>query len=87
VLARTKDIDDKQSIVDAIKATKLHTVFGYVDWSAGKLQNPVANTSKTKLAGAQWRKGKKYPYEVVIVSSKRVPGLKREGKVLPIVYR
>jgi branched-chain amino acid transport system substrate-binding protein len=87
VLARTKDIDDKQSIVDAIKATKLNTVFGSVGWSAGKLQNPVANTSKTKLAGAQWRKGKKYPYEVVIVSSKRVPGLKREGKVLPIVYR
>ena len=88
VLARTANIDDKQSIVNAIKATNLNTVFGHVSWAAGKPpQNPVANTSKTKLAGAQWRKGTKYPYEVVIVSSSRVPGLKREGKLQPIVYR
>jgi len=86
VLARTTNIDDKESIVNAIKATKLNTVFGLVTWRGGKAQNPVANTSKTKLAGAQWRKGKKYPYEVVIVSNKRVPGLKREGKLQPIVY-
>jgi branched-chain amino acid transport system substrate-binding protein len=87
VLARTKDIDDKDSIVAAIKATQLNTIFGHVTWKGGRAQNPVANTSKTKLAGGQWRKGKKYPYEMVVVSNKRVPGLKREGKLLPIVYR
>jgi branched-chain amino acid transport system substrate-binding protein len=86
-LARTKDIDDPKSIVAAIKATKLDTVFGLVTWRGGKAQNPVANTSKTKLAGGQWRKGKKYPYEMVVVSNKRVPGLKRQGKLQPIVYR
>jgi branched-chain amino acid transport system substrate-binding protein len=87
VLARTKDIDDKNSIVAAIKATNLNTIFGHVTWHGGRLQNPVANTSKTKLAGGQWRRGKKYPYEMVVVSNKRVPGLKREGRLLPIVYR
>ena len=87
VLARTENIDDKQSIVAAIKATKLNTVFGLVTWNGGPAQNPVANTSKTKLAGGQWRTGKKYPYEVVVVSNKRVPGLKREGKLQPLVYR
>jgi branched-chain amino acid transport system substrate-binding protein len=86
VLARTRDIDDKESIVAAIKATRLNTVFGHVTWRGGRLQNPVANVSKTKLAGAQWRKGKKYPYELVVVSNKRVPGLKREGKLQPIKY-
>jgi branched-chain amino acid transport system substrate-binding protein len=86
VLARTTDIDDKEAIVTAIKATKLNTVFGLVTWRGGTAQNPVANTSKTKLAGGQWRKGKKYPYELVVVSSKRVPGLKREGKLQPVQY-
>jgi branched-chain amino acid transport system substrate-binding protein len=87
VLARTTNIDDKASIAAAIKATKLNTVFGLVTWRGGPAQNPVANCSKTKLAGGQWRKGKKYPYEMVVVSNKRVPGLKREGKLQPIVYR
>jgi branched-chain amino acid transport system substrate-binding protein len=87
VLARTADVDSKESIVAAIKETKLNTVFGLVTWKGGRAQNPVANCSKTKLAGGQWRKGKKYPYEMVVVSNKRVPGLKREGKLQPIVYR
>jgi branched-chain amino acid transport system substrate-binding protein len=87
VLARTTDIDDKESIMAAIRATKLNTVFGLVTWKGGPAQNPVANCSKTKLAGGQWRKGKTYPYEMIVVSNKRVPGLKREGKLQPIVYR
>jgi branched-chain amino acid transport system substrate-binding protein len=82
VLARTKDVDDKSTIVDAIKTTNLNTVVGHISWQSG----PVPNVAKTKLAGAQWRKGKRYPYEIVVVSSKRVPGLKRQGKLQAIPY-
>jgi branched-chain amino acid transport system substrate-binding protein len=82
VLRRTKNIDDKSSIVAAIKATDLNTIVGRVSWKNG----PVPNVAKTKLAGAQWRKGKKYKYELVVVSNKRVPGLKRNGKLIPIPY-
>jgi branched-chain amino acid transport system substrate-binding protein len=82
VLRRTKNVDDKSSIVDAIKATNLNTVVGHIQWT-GK---PVPNVAKTKLAGAQWRKGKKYKYELVVVSNKRVPGLKKQGKLEPISY-
>jgi branched-chain amino acid transport system substrate-binding protein len=67
VLRRTANIDDKQTIVDAIKATNLNTVVGHISWQNG----PVPNVAKTALAGAQWRKGKKYKYELVVVSSKR----------------
>jgi branched-chain amino acid transport system substrate-binding protein len=81
VLSRTTNIDDKESIAAAIKATKLDTVFGHVTWKGGPAQNPVANVSKTKLAGGQWRKGKKYPYEMTVVSNKEIPALKREGKL------
>jgi branched-chain amino acid transport system substrate-binding protein len=86
VLARTKDIDDKESIAAAIRATNMNTVFGHVTWKGSTPQNPVANVSKTKLAGAQWRKGKKYPYELVVVSNKEIPSLKREGKLEPIKW-
>jgi branched-chain amino acid transport system substrate-binding protein len=82
VLRRTKDIDDKDSIVDAIKATNLNTIVGHVTWKGG----PVPNVAKTKLAGAQWVKGKKYKYELVVVSNKRVPGLKKTAKLIPIPY-
>jgi branched-chain amino acid transport system substrate-binding protein len=82
VLRRTKDIDDKQSIVDAIKATSLNTIVGHISWKGG----PVPNVAKTKLAGAQWRKGKKYKYELQVVSNKRVPGLKKTAKLIPIPY-
>jgi branched-chain amino acid transport system substrate-binding protein len=84
VLARTKNVDDKQSIVDAIKSTDLHTVVGRVSWKA---KGPVPNVTKTLLAGAQWRKGTRYKYELVVVSNKRVPGLKRAGKLQPIPYK
>jgi branched-chain amino acid transport system substrate-binding protein len=84
VLARTKNVDDKQSIVDAIKSTDIHTVVGRVSW---KQPGPVPNVTKTPLAGAQWRKGKKVKYELVVVSNKRVPGLKRGGKLEPIPYK
>jgi branched-chain amino acid transport system substrate-binding protein len=82
VLRRTKDIDDKETIVDAIKATNLNTIVGHVSWKGG----PVPNVAKTKLAGAQWVKGKKFKYELVVVSNKRVPGLKKNAKLIPIPY-
>jgi branched-chain amino acid transport system substrate-binding protein len=84
VLARTKDVEDKQSIVDAIRSTDVRTVVGRVSW---KQPGPVPNVTKTPLAGAQWRKGKQHRYELVVVSNKRVPGLKRQGKLEPIPYR
>jgi len=82
VLHRTTNIDDKQSIVDAIKTTNLNTIVGNINWAHG----PVPNVAKTKLAGAQWRKGTKYKYELTVVSNKRVPGLKKQGKLQPITY-
>jgi branched-chain amino acid transport system substrate-binding protein len=81
-LKTSGNIDNKLAIANAINATSMNTIVGHVQWKGG----PVPNVAKTKLAGAQWRKGKKYKYELVVVSNKRVPGLKRKGKLLPIKY-
>jgi branched-chain amino acid transport system substrate-binding protein len=82
VLSRTKNIDNKTQIIDAIKTTKLDTIVGHIDWSKG----PLPNVALTLLAGAQWRPGKKYKYELEVVTSKMVPGLKTTAKVIPIPY-
>jgi branched-chain amino acid transport system substrate-binding protein len=69
-LKRTANIDDKGSIRDAIKGTTLDTIVGKVDWVK---PGPFPNISKTPLVGGQWRKGTKFPYDMVIVSNKAHP--------------
>jgi len=60
----------------------LKTIVGHIDWAKG----PLPNVALTLLAGAQWRPGKKYKYELEVVTSKMVPGLKTTAKVIPIPY-
>ena len=82
VLSRTSNLDSNTDIINAIKATKLDTIVGHIDWSKG----PLPNVALTLLAGAQWRPGKKYKYELEVVTSTMVPGLKTTAKVIPIPY-
>lgn len=81
-LSRAKDIDSADSIAAAIKSTSLDTIVGRVQWRGG----PVPNVAKTKLVGGQWRKGKKYRYEIVIVENRADPRVRRAGKLQPIPY-
>jgi branched-chain amino acid transport system substrate-binding protein len=85
-LKRTTNVDDKQSILDAIKATNLDTMCGNVNWNAGPEQNPVPNVSKTPLVGGQWVKGEKWPYELKIVVNDTAPEITVQQPVAPITY-
>ena len=79
-LKRAGGADDKQGIADAIKATKLDTIVGPLDWSTG----PVPNVAKTQLVGGQWRRGSGGAYELVIVNNKTAPQIPAAGKLEPI---
>ena len=79
-LKRAGGVDDKQAIADAIKATKLDTIVGPLDWSSG----PVPNVAKTPLVGGQWRRGSGGAYELVIVNNKTAPQIPAAGKLEPI---
>jgi branched-chain amino acid transport system substrate-binding protein len=79
-LKRAGGADDKQAIADAIKATKLDTIVGPLDWSAG----PVPNVAKTPLVGGQWRRSSGGAYELVIVNNKTAPQIPAAGKLEPI---
>ncbi len=80
-LKRSASIDNKQAIVDAIKATNLDTIVGKIQWTG----QPVPNVAKTPLVGGQWVKGTKYPFDLVITSNASAPNIPKGGatKVMP----
>jgi branched-chain amino acid transport system substrate-binding protein len=77
-LKRTKELGNHASLRDAIKATNLKTVVGDVKWGG---PGPFKNVSKTPLVLGQWVKGKKYKYELVIVSNTGAPAIPVGGKM------
>jgi branched-chain amino acid transport system substrate-binding protein len=81
VLKRSKNLDDKATIRDAIVTTNLNTVVGPIAWGKG----PVKNVAKTPLVGGQWVKGKgSSKFELVIVDNKTAPNIPTGGKLKPI---
>jgi branched-chain amino acid transport system substrate-binding protein len=89
VLKRTKNLDDKQSIVDAIKTTKLELITGMCDLTspvdlAGK--HVTANVYKQLWGCAQMEKGTKFPIEVALVSEIDEPSVKINRDAMPITY-
>ena len=79
-LKRSKSLDDKATIRDALVATNLHTIVGPISW--GKA--PFPNVAKTPLVGGQWVKGKKYKFDLVIVENQTAPNIPVGGKLKPI---
>ncbi len=83
VLKRSKNIDDKKSIMDAIIATDYQSMVGPVNWKKG----PVKNCSTTPLVGGQWVKGKTFKYDIEIVNNAAYPGIATARKFETIAYK
>jgi branched-chain amino acid transport system substrate-binding protein len=82
VLRRAGDVGDRRAVADAIKATRLDTVVGPVDWTRD--QADVPNVSRTPLVGGQWRRGRSWPFELEIVSNESHPEIPATGTLAPI---
>jgi len=80
VLKRAKNLEDKSTVIVAIKETNLNTLVGPVAWGKG----PVPNVTKTPLVGGQWGKGKAVPFDITIVSNKSAPSIPVGGKLRPL---
>jgi branched-chain amino acid transport system substrate-binding protein len=75
VLGRTTNLDDKATIVEAIKATKMDTIVGPISWAGG----PTPNVAKTPLVGGQWVKGTNFPFDLVITTNQTAPNIPAAG--------
>ena len=64
---------------DAIKATRLTTTVGPVNFATG----PVPNISKTPLVSGQWRKSGK-GLELAVVENSQAPSIAVQGKLAAI---
>ena len=80
VLKRTRNIDSKASIRDAIRETSYNSIVGPVAWS-GK---PVRNVTRTPLVGGQWVAGRKFKYELVVVNNDTGKSVPVRQKMAPL---
>jgi len=87
VIKRTKNIDDKESILTAIKATDCQTIGGRITWkSDDKALNPVPNVCTTPVVGGQWVKGSEYQYDLVVVDNVLYPDIPKGADIQYIEY-
>jgi branched-chain amino acid transport system substrate-binding protein len=92
VLKRATSVDDPEALVSAVKATKMESIAGPIDFTAaveppGPPWNPGPrhvheNVYKSPVAGGQWRKSTKHPFELVIVSNTAAPMVTVQDKLL-----
>jgi branched-chain amino acid transport system substrate-binding protein len=81
-LKKAQKLDDPGSIRDAIRDNPFKTIVGPVNFKTG----PLPNTSATPLVAGQWRKGQKWPLELVIVDNTMAPDIPVNGKPEPMPY-
>lgn len=65
VLKRVQSLD-RNKLREAIKATNIDTVVGHIQYNE-------QNLAETLLVGGQWVKGKNWPWEMNIISNKKMP--------------
>ena len=84
-IKRTENIDDKETIIAAVKATEIETISGPIAWNGG-VKNPVPNVCITPLVGGQWVKGEKYPYDLKIVENSIAPEVPTNAEITQMEY-
>jgi branched-chain amino acid transport system substrate-binding protein len=88
-LKRTKDIEDKNAIVQAIASTKLETIEGLIDFTSPvdmASAHPVPNVYKQPFCAGQWVKGTKYAFDVNLVDNAQASAVTIDHTVQPMQY-
>jgi branched-chain amino acid transport system substrate-binding protein len=66
---------DKEKLREALAKTDLDTIVGHIKYND-------KNYSETPLVAGQWVKGKKWPWELEIVSNKQAPSIKKTAEMM-----
>ena len=90
VLKRTKNVDDKQSYVDAVLATNIpETIRGPINFAApvaAGTRHQYYNGYNAPFVGGQWIKGQKYPFDFVVCDNVSAPNIVPVEPIQPLVY-
>ncbi|MBT2442826.1 ABC transporter substrate-binding protein [Streptomyces sp. ISL-36] len=71
---------DRRSVATALGKSRLETIAGVLDWTAG----PVPNIATVPLAGGQWQRGARHDFELTVVTSGQVDGLPVGGDLTTV---
>ncbi|MFE9674425.1 ABC transporter substrate-binding protein [Streptomyces sp. NPDC006259] len=77
-LTTADDPSERRCVADALGRTRLDTIAGPLDWTAG----PVPNIATVALAGGQWQRGTRHDYELAVVTGGQVDGLAVDGDLV-----
>ncbi len=75
-------VGDQQAVVDAIRSTDMQTVVGHLAW--GKDRDLPPTVARSPLVGGQWRPGRDFPFDLVLVSNPNYPQIPTAGKLQPL---
>jgi branched-chain amino acid transport system substrate-binding protein len=81
-LQRTQKLDNPASVRDALRDTNYQSIVGPINFKQG----PFPNVCETKVVAGQWRKGAKWPVELVIVDNAFFPEVPVGGVPEPMTY-
>ncbi|UNO38452.1 ABC transporter substrate-binding protein [Streptomyces sp. MST-110588] len=79
-LRTAEDPTDPAAVAAAVGRTRLETVAGTLDWTAG----PVPNVATVPLAGGQWQPGRRHDYELAVLTNPHVDGLVADADLMPL---
>jgi branched-chain amino acid transport system substrate-binding protein len=79
VLTASGNPKDKAAVAAAMKALKVDTVIGTLDWTKG----PVPNVVPTPIINCQWVKGTKHPLDLVTIENACDPNVPIQAKLIP----
>jgi branched-chain amino acid transport system substrate-binding protein len=81
-LKRSEKLDDPASIRDALRTMDYKSIVGQINFETG----PFPNTSETKCVAGQWRQGKRWPLELLIVDNSLAPNIPTQGTPEPMKF-
>lgn len=81
VLKRCESPKDPKAILRSIQDTNYESLVGPISWKFGDRRNPVKNACRTPLVGGQWKRGKDFKYDLVVVNNKSAPEIPVGGNL------
>jgi branched-chain amino acid transport system substrate-binding protein len=90
IFKRATNLEDKMTVIEAIKTTKGDFQQGHIDFTEAVSADgfhPIANNYKPYIGAVQWLKGTKWPVEPVTISNATAPGTPVAAKAVPMAYQ
>ena len=81
---RAQNPDSNASLIEAVRATKLNTIVGPIQWQGPPpnkyVSIPFKNVCTTPVVSGQWVPGKKWMYDLVVTDNQRYPEIPVQQK-------